>query len=80
MLSHVLVTDVTDAVVGAMQELRVATVARNLEVQEEVDVVRNRRIAASAFLDAEIHERDTQLENMKVGSTVCTVCRDTDPA
>ena len=49
-----------------MQELRVATVARNLEVQEEVDNVRNRRSAASAFLDAEVCERDTQLEAMKV--------------
>lgn len=61
-----LTVTVTDAVVGAMQELRVATVARNLEVQEEVDNVRNRRSAASAFLDAEVRERDSQLEAMKV--------------
>lgn len=57
---------------GAMQELRVATVARNVEVQEEVDEVRMRRAAASDFLEAEVQEREAQIEAMKVWSDVAS--------
>jgi hypothetical protein len=51
--------------IGAMQELRTATVAHNIELETEIGLVRSRRAAADAFLDAETHEREAQFDAIK---------------